>query len=173
MHRTPRIWLRDLGGDSFRKVLTAQVWEPEVDSPELRWRSQAETKWFLQFAGSQPSLLSELCVHERLCLRKKKSKTVIEERQDTTSTSAFHTHECEFHSTRVSTWQEGRGEFHCIWEGWHPAPAWGRFPREETKGFFFAVHLKTSFPVSRPISYQCFNLISLQILLNSLSHPQC
>lgn len=136
MHRTPRIWLRDLGGDSFRKVLTAQVWEPEVDSPELRWRSQAETKWFLQFAASQPSLLSELCVHERLCLRKKKSKTVIEERQDTTSTSAFHTHECEFHSTRVSTWQEGRGEFHCIWEGWHPAPAWGRFPREETKGFF-------------------------------------
>lgn len=67
---------------------------------------------------------------------KKKSKIVIEERQDTTSTSAFHTHECEFHSTRVRTWQEGRrGEFHCIWEGWHPAPAWERFPREERKGF--------------------------------------
>lgn len=173
MHRTPRIWLRDLGGDSFRKVLTAQVWEPEVDSPELRWRSQAETKWFLQFAGSQPSLLSELCVHERLCLRKKKNQKQ-SLRKDKTQPQPLHSTPMSVNSTAREWVHDRRGEENFIASGrvdtqhQHGEDFLGRKRR-----VFFAVHLKTSFPVSRPISYQCFNLISLQILLNSLSHPQC
>lgn len=198
MHGTPRIWLRDWGGDSFRKVLPVQVWEPEVDSPALRWRSQAETKWFLQFAGSQSSLFQGLHVHEKPCRRKKKkSKIVTEERQDPTSISAFHT---------AGEWERdgrggGAGGFHYIREGWHSAPAGERFPREERKGFscypseeslscvkaHFLPMLqldftpnRTHFPVSSPMltfskkihkpSSQLWPWLTLEIFISRISH---
>lgn len=73
MHRTPRIWLRDWGGDSLRKMLTAQAWEPEVDSPGVN------------LAFSRDSVFMRDPASE------KKMKIIVEERQDSTSTSAFHT----------------------------------------------------------------------------------